>query len=509
MSHHHQHRSHNTLTVQKSEVVSRQVPAPTQHCLSHSDHGTRVTVRNLFGSMPVRVKQRAIFSEKQGLSKDWESLKSNLVLLCLAWPVGIVLTLREFATNQKMIIRGSSKSGPKAELSRVCSILFQSSFIGPEDKASWVSVGASTSSLEVSGTISLDPSPTKNAQFISFDIQPVLALEGQTILHDEINRLFFNSAFGNEEEADELDELERSRRTNDGRYKVDGYTNKELKGGKKAVDRWPMFYLNIQRMNTSAVSKTFDIDEILDDKANSLSAIIKLLQAMILEFLTKNYFRPKAIRSRSVRDVGARVPNIETASLQRERKMVLSAKSPLATGASSNPSKVEKKRTTKIGGNTDLLGTKVKLPSFRQSSSMSETPFDAWSRIKSGATNPPFHSLSDGPTGSNIHRPASAPPFLLSPVVRSKPLQPSTPLISSTGKVIRRPFDETPIDSYRLKQIPLWTHTAPSSPSKAAIQIPPTPIDLTGNADDDIVPLTARLKAVPLTEEPSVPWQET
>lgn len=487
-SHHHQHRSHNTLSMHKSEVVSRQVPAPAQQYLSHFEHGTRVTVRNLFGNMPVRVKQRTILSEKQGPSKDWENLRSDLVLLCLAWPNGVAVTLRELATNQRMIIRGPSKSGPKTEISRVCSVLSQSSFIAPEDKASWVSVEASTSSLEVNGTISLDPSPTKHAQFISLDIQPVLALEGQTILHDEINRLFLNSSFGNEEETDELDELERSRRAKDARYKGEGYTNKELKGGKKGVDRWPMFYLNIQRRNTSAISKPFDVDEILDDKANSLSTVMKLLQAMVFEFLTKNLFRPKALRSRSSKDVEARTPNVKHVLPQRDRKIVTFAESPLARGTFSKPSKVEKKKSIKIrNANSDLLGTNVKLPSFRQSLSISDSPFDAWSRIRSGTTKPAVHKASGVSAASEIHRPSSAPPLLLSPVVRSKPLPPSTSLISSAGKVTRRPFDDIAPSPSR-SSTPLGTHTTHSSqPKPAVLQPPPAPIDLTGDADDDIV----------------------
>ena len=170
--------------------------------------------------MPVRVMQRTVVSENHGAgSKVWESLKSIVVLLCLAWPNSVTVSLRELGTNQRMAIRDPSKIGPKTDVSRVCSILSQSLFIAPEERTSWVSVGASTTSLDVSGTISLDPSPKKHVQFISFDIQPIMALEGQSMLHDEINRLFLNSSFGNEEETNELDELERTRRANDARYK--------------------------------------------------------------------------------------------------------------------------------------------------------------------------------------------------------------------------------------------------------------------------------------------------
>lgn len=491
-SRHHQHRSHNTLSMHKSEIVSRQVPAPAQQYLSHFDSGTRVSVRNLFGNMPVRVKQRAIISEKQGPSKEWECLKRDVVLLLLAWPTHVVMNLRELTTNQKMIIRGSSRVGARTDTPRVCSILSQSMFIAPEEKVSWIAVGASTSNLNVSGAISLDPSPTKHIQFISFDIQPLLAHEGQSILHDGINRLFLNSAFGNDEEAEDLDDAERSRRAKDARYKGNGYTNRELKGGKKGVDRWPMFYINIQRMASSAVTEIFDVDDILDDKANSLSAIIELLQVMVLEFLTRHHFRPKTSRgqrSRHAIDAPDETPTEDNTLPQRDHKIATFVKPPSAKAATPKPSILEKKKGTKIRTtNSDLLGTNVKLPSFHQSSTTMDSPFDAWSRIKSGTVKPALHKTSELSQGHEIERPSTAPPLSLSPVIKINPPPPSTPLISPTGKVTRRPFEDMHTDSTQSKSTPLRPLPAHSSQLKAhATQPPSTPIDLTADNDDDII----------------------
>jgi DNA mismatch repair protein MLH3 len=476
----------------KSEVVSRQVPAPAAQHLSRFDHGTRVTVRNLFGNMPVRVKQRAIISEKQSaMNKEWESLKSSLVLLLLAWPDPVALNLRELSTNQKMIIRGPSKFWPSTEASSVCQILSQSSFITPEENASWVSVVASTSSLNVSGIISLDPSPTKHVQFISFDIHPLLALEGQSILHDEINRLFSNSAFGNEEEGEELGDVEMSRRAKDARYKGDGYTNRELKGGKKGVDRWPMFYINIERMKYSTVSKAFDIDDILDDKASSLSAITKLLQAMILEFLTRHQFRPKAPRSQRSK-IFEGEPDQEAinglVSPQRDHKTVTFAKSPSTKGPSPRPAIVEKKKPTKIRStDLDLLSATVKLPSFRRSSSTSESPFDGWSRTKIGTAKRALERTIELSSAEDIQRPSTAPPASLSPAVEAPPTRSSTPLICSTGKVIRRPFEDIPTQRTGSKSTPRSLPAHPSQSKTATLQPTTTPIGLTQDDAEDMV----------------------
>ena len=471
-SHHHQHRSHNTLSMHKSEVVSRQVPAPALQYLSHSDHGTRVTVRNLFGNMPVRVKQRAVALEKQG-GQAWESLKRSVVLLCLAWPHGVAVTIRELATNQRTVIRDASKSGLKTEIPRVCSILYQSSFITPEDKASWVSVAASTSSLEVAGAISLHPSPAKHVQFISFEIRPILAVEGQSILHDEINRLFMNSAFGNEEGAEEFLALERAGRANDAGYRVGGYTKKELKGERKGIDRWPMFYLNVQRSNLSGGSKSFD-DEIFDNKAENLSAVIGLLRVMILEFLTKHHFRPVVARGQVAKGSSGEgeMPNVEKTPALLGRQKV-----------SPKRSNSQKPKTSSLrNSKPDLLGTNVKLPSFRQSTLYS--PFDAWSKMKSGNPKSSFNNANSLPIASSIQRPSTVPP---SP---SKRLPASTPLLSSTGTITRRPFDNVFTELSQSRTTPLRKEGASLSQSKTAMpQQPPIPIDLTRD-DDDLVTWT-------------------
>ncbi|KAG0645876.1 DNA mismatch repair MLH3 [Hyphodiscus hymeniophilus] len=486
-SHHDQHRSHNTLNMHKSEIVSRQVPAPAQQHLSHSDHGTRVTVRDLFGNMPVRVKQRALASGKQS-GKEWNHLKSSVVLLLLAWPTGLAVTIRELATNQKMVVRGSPRSGPMTEISRVCSILSQSSFIVPEEKASWVSVGASTNNLLVSGTISLEPSPTKLVQFMSLDIQPILALEGQNILYDEMNKLFLNSAFGNKENADEPDALERSRRAEDARYKGNGYTIKELKGGKKGVDRWPMFYLNIQQTNTAAVPQSFNADEIFGNNANSLSAIIEVLQALVFEFLTKHHFNPKAShgqRSRKYNVTDVR-QQIEQNSVLRDRNMVKFGSSLSKNGPPPKRFEIERKKFARIPNpHPDLLGTNVRMPSLRHSLS-ADSSFDAWPRIKAGTSKPVLHNPSSVLSAANIQRPSTAPPSMLPPSINSRALPLSTSLISSTGKIIRRPFDDVPTSSSRSKSIPVRILPTNSVQLQHTVsQDSPISLALTKDIDDD------------------------
>ncbi|TVY89756.1 DNA mismatch repair protein MutL [Lachnellula willkommii] len=449
-SHHHLYRSHNTISMHKSEIVGRQTPAPAQQYLQYPNHGTRVTVRDLFGGMPVRVRQRAIATEKQGgNSKDWEELRRSIVVLLLSWQGTVSVTVRDAESPQKMNFRPqtdfSLDSVPSAGVSipKTCTILSQASFITPADRPSWVAITASIDTLTINGAISLDPSATKHVQFLSLGIQPLMPLDGQSILHDEINRLFLNSSFGNDEEAGDLADAERSRRENDGRYKSDGYTNKELKGGKKSVARWPMFYINIKQASSSKNHRNLDIDDVLHNKGSSLGTILELLRAMILEFLTQHHFRPKTGRGHKPRrkkqdeDVLSQ-KNLIKASQDARIDAIDAFKISRPASAPTLPAVKDSGAKRKKPTALDALGTNVKLPSFRRSSSQVDSPFDGWSKVKSGAAIPKSNHNTDP-----HHRPASASPS----VGRKDPKPHSTeratrPLLSKTGKLIRRPFED-------------------------------------------------------------------
>jgi len=456
-SHHHLHHSHNAISMHKSEVVGRQTPTRAQQYLQYPDHGTRVTVRDLFGGMPVRVKQRAITAEKpRGNSKDWEELKRSIVALLLSWHSNVAVTVRETETLQKLAIRPQldsrcpdSESSVGTDISKACTILSQAGFITPADKSSWVHVTACTGTLIINGTISLDPSATKNVQFLSLGVVPLVSLDGQNVLHDEINRLFLNSAFGNEEEAEALADAERMRRAADARYKSDSYTNKELRGGKKGVDRWPMFYINIQYTRAAGTVKNLDVDDVLDDKGSSLSTIIELLRAMILEFLTTHHFRPKAGRGHQPRrknqdedDKPRSSTDNSSASSDTNALETLHIPRPtsapgLSTGSTKNS------KSVKSHAAFDSLGTNIRLPSFRRSSSQLDSPFDSWSKIKRGAAVPKFTTNSLEPRKlSPTTRPASASPNISRASARPSKEPPVTPLLSKSGKIIRRPFED-------------------------------------------------------------------
>ncbi|KAF4776696.1 hypothetical protein HER10_EVM0008117 [Colletotrichum scovillei] len=104
-SHHHLYNSQNSVTIHNSKVLARNIPALPEQRLVTFSHGTRVTVRDLFGSMAVRVKQRAAASEKVAVDKEWGRLLHDLTALLLAWSSNVALFVRDSVNNNETRFR--------------------------------------------------------------------------------------------------------------------------------------------------------------------------------------------------------------------------------------------------------------------------------------------------------------------------------------------------------------------------------------------------------------------
>lgn len=420
--------------------------------------------------MPVRVKQRAIVAEKEtGSIKDREKLRRDIIAMLLPWPQVVAVTIRDFQTNHKIAIRPSYMPFQSGNVSvgSVCSLLAQASFISQDQRTNWVAVHASTPRLVIGGTISLEPCATKQVQFLSLGIHPIMSTDGQSIFHDEINRLFSNSAFGVEEEAGEINAAEKNRTAKDGRYKRDGYTAKELKCVKKGVDRWPMFVINIQISDAEKLIS--GVEGILDEKKHTVTSILELLRVLVLEFLDKNHFRPKATRRHQSKKTSQLAHPAHTGNAS------------ISSGSSKQNDGKTVGSSSRITHGSNVLATNLRLPSFRQGVSLANSPFDSWSRVKKGAVSKPTTPkiLVQDLGASEIPRAATAPPAL-SGIASSKSgticRQNAKPLLAKDGKLLRAPFDDV-----TLQAKPKPAHILPTQP------VVPAP----GQASDDADELVA------------------
>ncbi|KAL9100137.1 MAG: hypothetical protein Q9163_004453 [Psora crenata] len=323
-SHHDSHSSLCTLILHHSRPAARLLPAPPRQQLSNPSHGTRVTVHNLFGNMPVRIKQRAVAhadSDRMD-GKNLALLKKKVTALLLSCQraVSVTLTLghknhgrlnirvsdhstlQKTSNSKNSLLLEPASTDPlrPLETSLVCGVLSQAKYIEPTERDSWIVTSARTSAITAKGAISVEPAPSKQVQFISLGIRPIYSDSSGNVLYDEINRLFAASRFGNREDDDGTKGNEG---LTDRNYKRKGCTNRQLKGTGKGVDRWPKFYIQVE------LNENNDIERL--ERENLLSDVMKVIGAMISGFLKSNHFRPLA----RVKHRSRRTPTRPTAPL--------------------------------------------------------------------------------------------------------------------------------------------------------------------------------------------------
>lgn len=414
-SHHHEYRSHNSLTIHNSKVVVRDIPARDEQRLLQFPSGTHVAVRDLFGSMPVRVKQRASETERLGSARNFEQLLLSLVPLLLAWTGDVTLHVRDASESRPRVVVLRPPPIPGNHAIRTPALLSQAALADSEDSNSWVQVGANAPGISVSGCVSILPAATKRIQFIAFGVQPLLSENNTGLLHDEINRVFVNSALGSVEEPSLEEE----------RTKESRYTLRELKA-RKGVDRWPMFFF---RINLDQQMEAMDTDTLLDERGARLATVVDLLQVIAYEFLKKNHFRPKPVNAFQA----LKMPTKSSSHLGRSRPESSSD----AQGADMRPAKQprlsSKSRTTSLKGSSGL----------RDAKEGAQSPFASWSKVKSSSASSESKTLKGASSTSGTVDAGEA----VGPVVWS-------PLFEKSGKLLRKPFDDVEEDSAQNSSTP-------------------------------------------------------
>lgn len=401
-----------SLVMHNGRVITRSNPASAYNDLNLSS-GTRVTVRDLFGNMPVRVKHRSIASgSTPDDEKVWEELKHGIAALLLAWCRPCSVRLRESRQNGRTATFSGSHSAfnslltekilnsldgrpAKYELRDALSVLHHAGLIPIEMRQRFVPVSASTSRMAVNGMICLDPAPTKQCQFISMGVHPYHHASGHNELYEAVNRIFTNSSFGAVEDDIKVDEAEKDRRKRDRRYKNDSYTQKQIQS-KKGVDRWPRFVLQMRA--------TDQISKITRRTVNSdfrMKAIIDILTATVAQWLQVHHFRPrKPCQSKSVKQdrptgLSSSPQKSSTADGLTGRCGEFLPTPPMKRAATATDASTLKKRRifdrseARLGRNSDLT---------RGPSSY----FDGLSRVKSGRPDTGSKCLTSHETSDKV-----------------------------------------------------------------------------------------------------------
>jgi DNA mismatch repair protein MLH3 len=346
-SHHVRHNCTNSVIFHHSTPIARLIPAPSSQQLSSSGRGTRVTVNDLFGNMPVRVKSRALALQKPDeFERQWDNLRRLLVSLMLASDHLTKLVVSTAGKERKLMIRshaGRQEIRGDLDIKRITSILTQAGLIESQNSGSWNSVSACVPGISLRAAVSLAPSPTRKVQFISIGIDPVYPRNSTDLLYSEINRLFALSDFGAVEAAP-----------------VGSNGNPGPRFTSKAVNKWPMFYIRIDVDDPRELYE--EGHEVVPESNQSVQRLIDVLAAMVSEFLKQHGLRPRAGRQTkgasrfaSVESPGAGRSNLVKSASSHDRSYIAE----------------------------EALAGQLKLPTFRRPTSTNTTSdFATWSRVK-------------------------------------------------------------------------------------------------------------------------------
>ncbi|OAA57645.1 vacuolar protein sorting protein [Niveomyces insectorum RCEF 264] len=364
------HDAQNALIVHNSNVLRRYVPLPSgMKMAAPTPQGTSVSVRDLFGCMPVRARLRPS-PGSPAASREWDDLVRAVTALLLAWPRDVVVTIcDESGTMTRRTLRTEgSAHGRDDNVARTTKLLAQARLCdAPGAAASWVRIGAAVPGATVCGCVCLVPAASKRAQFLRIGVEPLSQEHNAHVLYSEINRFFSDSNFGSSTAGDDTHE--------EGfRGPLDLFVRHQRP--RKAVDRWPMFSIGIDL----DAATTVQMDDVLDDRRQHLAVITGLIRTMLVEFLKKYGFYTDPARlygfsRRSEPPTVALDRDSDTDDLPERESGPVSVGSEMeakAADSTSTPYRSSRKGKTR----------RQKGPSRERRAQSSHSPFSSWVRTK-------------------------------------------------------------------------------------------------------------------------------
>ncbi|WPG98544.1 Hypothetical protein R9X50_00133600 [Acrodontium crateriforme] len=384
-----------TVILHQGRVVNRHVPSLPVHRLhTPENRGTKATVRDLFGNMPVRIKQRDLnLSVSSGTAKMWQILKLKIVALLLAWPKGCAIRLLDGETDDVIMVINGSRPGmsgeltekalenlegkrPKLDVRDSLSFLFQGRLVTQQSRYNWIPVSAFMPQISLRGTICLDPSPNKQTQFINIGIHHSLSLE----CYEAVNKVFAQSRFPIEERC-RVPELRLAKGWNNDQDVDDGSKAEKQPRTQKRVDKWPMFIFHLQLKDQD--HKRLDPDNLNE---GLLKLVVDILEATVTKWLTAHNFKPRNRKRGKDDDEGIRPPVRASVRTPSPRLQTPDAWRSLTTSNSnvSRPRLRGQPRSQKLA--------------YLREVATSNQVFDTWSRIKAGRTE----STLKNPTAAKL-----------------------------------------------------------------------------------------------------------
>lgn len=293
----------------QSTVLSRQAHTEDSEL---NGPGTRVFVHNLFGNLPVRFKHLALrYASPSEEEKAFEDLKRRIAafLLASAKHLNLRLATRDRRLKYAHHSSNAMEETPKSAftLPMIESVLRQASLTSPFESSHWRLASAKAGGISIRAAICLNPSPSKQCQFVALGHFPIPCSGTTSLIYDTINKTFEASHFGALGIEDKTASVRSASRT------VREYKHASLKGKMaKGVDRWPRFYVRIDTRVVALLDKIQCPGADGEDVPPAIQPILDLLTTLLLQFLQSQNLKPKGNRpSRASAVVASASPDRE------------------------------------------------------------------------------------------------------------------------------------------------------------------------------------------------------
>ena len=257
--------------------------------------GTRVVINGLFEQMPVRVKQMALKVSSEKL-REWVSLVDMIVALLLARNASITLTISENELQQAIKLDSRQVSKSESSADQTFRLLSQAGIVSVNSGASWVPLSATSSQMKIKGVISLDPAPTKRAQFISVEEEPLLRGVLATKVIAAVNKAFVSSRFAMAGD-NVLEEDDRQWRKGHRRFKQEGHTGCKLRASRRGIEKWPRFHIRVEHCAQDINMMVGSNSSSSSSMPSVASTLINTVGRAVTEWLKTHNFRPRKWRS--------------------------------------------------------------------------------------------------------------------------------------------------------------------------------------------------------------------
>ena len=324
-------------------------------------------------------------SEPANVAKNRRQLIWELTAVLLAWPKAVSVSITDTVTKRQVRLKCLTN---ETEIPRTVTLLTQSGLVESSNSGSWVPVSANSGQIHIRGCISSIPVATRQSQFLCLGLCPLTNELGADVLYDKINKTFANSSFGIIEPDD------------DSRQKRDKHLNENswsTSRNRKDVERWPMFYMQIQTSEDLMVDLLKSSLALLPD--DFVLAILDMLQAICYGFLKKLHMRPR------------KTPiSKDHFALSTDPKL----------GRIRNTKSLDPGVPPQVNAGTQSIETPRSPSRFK----MTSNPFGSWQRVKVGQATQ-LANKQDSQQTSYQRKLNSKEP---------------SPLVAADGTLLRRPF---------------------------------------------------------------------